>query len=157
MRRLIVVFLCLVFINAKNTCDDGWIGYRGSCYLFGHGLHTFTSAEQYCRQHNGHLVHVNNIEENAFLKDQMRDRKDQPRWLGITDEGSEGVWHWFDTNTLAEFKDFHPGDGGNHNIEDCAFFSNGYDYQWADVACSGNVLPLCEARSSDCEDPVVVG
>ncbi|XP_052812249.1 perlucin-like protein [Mya arenaria] len=158
MKRLISLLFCLVCIYAKTCCDDGWIGYKGSCYLFGHGLHTFTTAEQYCRQRNGHLVHVNTAEENTFLTDQMRDRKDRAWWLGITDEGSEGVWYWFDTNTLAEFTDFHPGDGGPHIIEDCAVYDPSVAYQWVDISCEKQAyLPLCEARSSDCTDAVVVG
>ncbi|XP_052762167.1 asialoglycoprotein receptor 2-like [Mya arenaria] len=93
-----------------STCLDGWIPFNGSCYLFAHHHMqlTFTGAEQYCRQHNNaHLVHVNNALENAFIKDQLREKQTTSWWMGLTDEDIEGVWKWFDTDTVASFTGEH--------------------------------------------------
>ena len=44
------------------------------------------------------------------------------------------------------FSDFHTDDGGPHLDEDCAFFSKGYDFEWADAPCTSHtsVYAVCE-------------
>ncbi|WAR17377.1 PGCA-like protein [Mya arenaria] len=107
-----------------STCLDGWIPFNGSCYLFAHHHMqlTFTGAEQYCRQHNNaHLVHVNNALENAFIKDQLREKQN---------------WQ--------------PNEGAT-NGEDCAIFYSGFDFKWADTYCAHSYLypPICETPSKE--------
>ncbi|KAH3698547.1 hypothetical protein DPMN_086076 [Dreissena polymorpha] len=71
------------------------------------------------------------------------------------DEDIEGVLKWFDTDEVATFTDFKPGDGGDHNTEDCAIFDSVYDYQWADCFCSSYQGVLCEIRGH--EEASVIG
>ncbi|KAH3811571.1 hypothetical protein DPMN_139981 [Dreissena polymorpha] len=85
----------------------------------------------------------------------MRLFKDHSWWMGLTDGDIEGVWQWFDTDERPTFTDFMPGDGGDHNNEDCAAFGDGYDYRWFDNACSNQIYVLCEARGHECGASIV--
>ncbi|XP_052218762.1 C-type lectin domain family 17, member A-like isoform X2 [Dreissena polymorpha] len=172
-RVCIAVCVCLSgCVSYYTTCKDGWLPFRGSCYLFHVEATTFTAAEQYCRQHeNSHLVHIDDAIENSFLKDRMRLLKDRYWWIGLRDEDIEGVWKWFDNDEIATFTgiedkrvlpvynvselDFKPGDGGPHDIEDCATAEPGSDYRWVDVDCSVTVDVLCETRGH--EEASVIG
>ncbi|XP_052762164.1 asialoglycoprotein receptor 2-like [Mya arenaria] len=144
-----------------STCLDGWVAFNGSCYLFAHVNMqlTFTGAEQFCRQHNNaHLVHVNDALENAFIKDHLRDKQPHGWWIGLTDEDIEGVWKWFDTDTVASFTDWQPNDHATAD-QDCVVMYYGYDFKWADTWCSRVNLypPICETSSRSCEEEVIVG
>ncbi|XP_052761453.1 C-type lectin domain family 4 member G-like [Mya arenaria] len=127
--------LALCFIGVEivqgstyTICRNGWMANEGSCYLFGHveGPMTFTTAEEYCRHHSSHLVHVNNSDENDFLKDRMR-----------------------------QLKHFKPDDHA-HNNEDCAIFDQPpHDFKWADAPCTiFKAVPVCEM--SGWTDPEIV-
>ncbi|KAH3712549.1 perlucin-like protein isoform X1 [Dreissena polymorpha] len=159
--QLVLIIALIIGIADANTlsvCPNGWIAYEGSCYLFGHEdiPMTFTAAEQYCRQHGGgHLIHVENVQENAFIKDQLRERKPIHWWLGITDEETEGIWKWFDDDSVATYTDFQPDDHDTLD-QDCLIFTSVYDFRWADVQCSYKFPPICEIRSEHIE-PGVVG
>ncbi|KAH3813951.1 hypothetical protein DPMN_142425 [Dreissena polymorpha] len=156
-RVFIAVFVCLSgCASFYTTCKDGWLPFRGSCYLFHVEAMTFASAEQYCRQHeNSHLVHIDDAIENSFLKDRMGLFKDRYWWLGLKDEDIEGVWKWFDNDEIATFTDFNPGDGGSHSLEDCAAAEPGADYRWVDVGCSVTAGVLCKTRGH--EEASVIG
>ncbi|KAH3693514.1 perlucin-like protein [Dreissena polymorpha] len=154
---LFVLFACLICCNKGVTCTNcpnGWIAHEISCYLFGHedNLLDFTTAEQFCRQRGGHLIHVDDAQENAFIKDQLNERKPIHWWLGITDEYAEGVWRWFDDDTVAEYTDFESNDH-SHPGEDCGLFASIYEFRWADIECTAHYPPLCElsARNTEVE------
>ncbi|XP_052260655.1 perlucin-like protein isoform X2 [Dreissena polymorpha] len=137
--------------RGTTCCTDGWLAFESSCYMFGKDVAAFTVAEQYCRQHGGHLIHVDNNHENNFIKDRLRDLKASHFWSGLTDEDIEGTWVWFDTDTNATFVDFYTGYGGHNNIADCVIFAYNLDYSWIDYACSSAAAkPLCERPSESC-------
>ncbi|XP_060599259.1 lactose-binding lectin l-2-like isoform X2 [Ruditapes philippinarum] len=111
------------------VCQDGWVTFQDSCYLFARNhKSSFTEAENYCRQHGGHLVEIETKYESMFIRDYLR---------GMID------WHVSEPNS-------HGGE------EDCAISSSGEDYQWADVPCDGRVAePLCEVKSSEVDVGVI--
>ncbi|WAR01292.1 CLC4G-like protein [Mya arenaria] len=99
------------------SCLDGWIKYQGSCYLFGNTAGTFAQAEEFCAENGGNLVHINNSDENDFLKESARERT-----------------NW----SISQ-----PDDGSSN--EDCAELHSGYGLKWNDRECDNNShYPLCE-------------
>ncbi|XP_052797656.1 perlucin-like protein [Mya arenaria] len=130
--------------ETHTSCKDGWVAFNGSCYVFGDSNLNFISAELYCRQYGGQLVRVDSAVENAFLKAFLLKHHKQHSWVGIQDTEVEGIWKLFGTNTLAPFTDFRPGDGGDHDAEDCAVFQNSDDMLWVDVRCRFQCRPICE-------------
>ncbi|XP_052765320.1 C-type lectin domain family 10 member A-like [Mya arenaria] len=159
----LLMLACIIGVQSVQgktytLCPNGWLANEGSCYWFGRidNPMVFTTAEEYCRQHNSHLVHVNNSAENDFLKDRMRQFKTSYFWMGLTDELTEGHWVWSDTDMAAIFLDFQPSDHA-HNNQDCALFHYGYDYTWADVECSFKTIPVCEMPGLSEREVAVVG
>ncbi|XP_045180540.2 hepatic lectin-like [Mercenaria mercenaria] len=141
----------LLFLGVYCICPDGWLQYSGSCYMFGHGAVHFTEAEQFCRQHhNSHLIHVENMAENAFIKDRLREFKEKAWWIGLTDELAEGMWQWYDTQEIANFTDWNPTEPNNNGPgqgqEDCATFWDIFDFKWADLPCTSKFSPVCEKK-----------
>jgi hypothetical protein len=69
-------------------------------------------------------------------------------WIGMTDVETEGLWKISGTNTIVPFTDWKGTEpqnlGGN---EDCAVFSYGYSFSWADVPCSSKHRAVCEKYS----------
>ena len=66
-------------------------------------------------------------------------------WLGLTDEVIDDVWTWYDTDVIAEYTDWYPGQPDQKRNADCAAFKYGYDFRWADDACSLLLKkPVCE-------------
>ena len=130
---------CLSFGN----CDDGWVSYGSSCYLFADINVHFTEAEHYCRQHGGHLVTVESSTENNFLATFAHRLSGDNYWLGLTDETAEGVWKWSNTGSQATFTNWSPGEPNNDHNQDCAQLlrNNG---KWDDTWCTSTNNPLCE-------------
>ncbi|KAL4218169.1 hypothetical protein ACF0H5_022905 [Mactra antiquata] len=159
---LLLVVICFTLngvVNSAglNTCYDGWMAFGGSCYLFAHNPATFTEAEHYCRQHhNSHLVHVNTDLENRFIKDRLRDLKTKTWWMGLTDEDIEGVFKWFDTDTVANFTDWNPGQPDVYE-EDCVSFWSGFDFSWGDIPCNNQYTPICEMEAVQTCDNEIIG
>ncbi|XP_052763002.1 C-type lectin domain family 10 member A-like [Mya arenaria] len=76
---MLLMLVCIFGVQSAlgktlTVCPDGWLANNGSCYLFCHveNEFVFSEAESYCYRHNSHLVHVNNSDENEFLKDRLR-------------------------------------------------------------------------------------
>ena len=78
---------------------------------------------------------------------------DNDFWLGLTDKATEGVWKWSDTNTVADFTDWYPGEPNSawDTInEDCAVMYNvqhKFGYRWGDINCWRLFQPACERRN----------
>ena len=130
---------------ALNCCDDDWVGFQGSCYLFGNGkpVH-YTEAEHYCNQLGAHLVTIESSTENAFVRDYSSRLIKNYLWIGLTDVMIEGVWKWKSSRSLATFTDWNPGQPDNYHDEDCVHIHPAYSWHWNDALCTENQYPLCE-------------
>ncbi|XP_045181957.2 hepatic lectin-like [Mercenaria mercenaria] len=122
----------------------------GSCYLFAHDqLLSFTEAEHFCKQHSSHLVHIDNVHENNFLRQFLTHFKSDFWWIGLTDTVIEGEWQWIDTNSDAEYLEWGANEPNNTNVEeDCAIIIRQEQFKWADVVCSRTFQPICEENVS---------
>ncbi|XP_045183082.1 C-type lectin domain family 4 member E-like [Mercenaria mercenaria] len=151
---LIISFLSPDFVYSGTTsCRDAWVVYYGSCYLFAHDqLLTFTEAEEFCKHHSSHLVHIDNEHENNFLRQFVIHFRTNAWWIGLTDVLVEGEWQWIDTNTDAKYLQWGPNEPDNVAVEeDCAAIalSQGlHGLNWADTVCSNKLQPICEENVS---------
>jgi hypothetical protein len=79
----------------------------GTTTLSGHAYKFFPEqlswheARKRCEALGGHLVMIETPEENAFLGQLITDGGGLDSWIGATDEGSEGQWHWVDGRNLT--------------------------------------------------------
>ncbi|XP_053383513.1 C-type lectin mannose-binding isoform-like [Mercenaria mercenaria] len=163
MSMYILNTLTILLVFGYNTsdaveCQDDWTTYGTSCYLFGHQSLSFYSAENYCRQHKGHLVHINGDAENTFIREHLRNMKGTGWWIGLTDDAVENTWIWYDTNEKTEYTDWAPNQPDNAgNNEDCVEFnmSSGYNGHWNDAPCHVNLLPICEQQFDNVDSGIV--
>ncbi|XP_053373191.1 perlucin-like protein isoform X2 [Mercenaria mercenaria] len=131
--------------SSDTTCPDMWVTFQGSCYLFANQRVIYSEAERFCQQHESHLVHVDNVHENNFLQDMMRNRlRENNWWSGLTDREIEGKWQWVDTDKSPDFTDWYPGQPNNSGNEDCGVFWASHSFHWGDLGCTHKAVAICE-------------
>src|SRR5690348_7559123 len=76
---------------------------------------TWTNAESQAVALGGHLASVNNAAENQFLVDNFTSGANFHRvlWIGLTDNGSEGTFHWTNGDPLS-YTNWMSGEPNNH-------------------------------------------
>ncbi|XP_060565780.1 perlucin-like isoform X2 [Ruditapes philippinarum] len=132
-------------VKVCSHCPDGWIKYKGSCYLFVENKLSFDAAQANCQCLHGHLVHIENENENAFLRNHLRTLKDSLMWIGLTDSETEGVFKWIDDSSTVSFTDWSPKQPDNSgNKEDCVEFYP--DLKWNDRNCEASLRSICENK-----------
>lgn len=52
---------------AVQGCPEGWLEFKGSCYLHFEERDTWSEAEQRCQELNAHLVSITSPEEQQFV------------------------------------------------------------------------------------------
>ncbi|KAL4224112.1 hypothetical protein ACF0H5_017566 [Mactra antiquata] len=151
---LFVYLVCsgiLWTIASGTDCPSFWIVFEDSCYRFEHNTLSFAQAEEYCRQHDSHLVHIETARENSFLKEFVKYMDSTRWWIGLTDDDLEGYWVWHGTDVTPTFTDWHSGEpsssGGN---EDCAdLLLSGGKWAWNDENCNTHRHPaICEKNKN---------
>ncbi|XP_031239893.1 C-type lectin domain family 4 member F [Mastomys coucha] len=122
-----------------------WKYFNGKFYYFSRDKKSWHEAEKFCRSQGAHLASVTSQEEQAFL---VRTTSAEFYWIGLTDQGTEGNWHWVDSTPFnyVQSKGFwgksQPDNWRHRNgeYEDCVHMQQ----QWNDMACSSAYPWVCK-------------
>ncbi|XP_039374162.1 C-type lectin domain family 4 member F-like [Mauremys reevesii] len=127
----------------------GWRFFNGNFYYFSHEMKSWDEAEQFCVSQDSHLTSVSSQAEQEFLSNETQE---QDHWIGLTDQETEGSWHWVDgTEYRADASrgfwaenqpdNWHQGIGGR---EDCVHISPMNRNLWNDINCTEPFRWICK-------------
>ena len=127
---------CEVIAGQLDIPDGNVLRYKGHTYyaLRTESIDSFRDANQYCREHGGHLAVLSDAEENAAVYDYVfYDLKYESAYFGLTDDGSEGSWYWVD-GTPFSFESWLEGqpDGLGDTENYALFWYKDVPYKWND-------------------------
>lgn len=141
-------------LTKVNRCPDGWTLRNNSCYFYYVFPQTWDDARKTCERIGGHLVTLETVEEDVYVKrfiDEAKTKSGQTRdtytWLGASDHLQEGVWLWVTGQKVAlhDWRGGHASNDGNPGVEDCMDYSFG---AWNDNSCSSIHASLCEKMAA---------
>ncbi|KAM4557241.1 collectin-12 [Fundulus diaphanus] len=142
--------------TAMPGCPPEFRMFGSSCYYFSSSSQrlNFNEANKFCKNMSSHMLIINNIEEQQFIRNSIS--KKGFFWLGLTDKEEENVWKWVD-GTIPVFTNWKPGQPdnwthGHANGEDCAGLIN--NANWNDFYCTDRIGFICE-RTSELVVPVL--
>ncbi|KAL1772948.1 Cd209f [Sigmodon hispidus] len=140
----------LTQINASlaglcRPCPWDWELFQGSCYLFSRTLGSWEASASSCQDLGAHLVVINSVEEQRFLK-YWNVRKNQRSWIGLSDHMLEGSWQWVDETPLR-LSFWKEGEPNNDGDEDCVEL---FMDDWNDNKCTEQNFWVCELPSAPC-------
>ncbi len=92
-----------------RSSPETWKEFRGNLYRLTPSGCTWYEGEEYAREIGGHLVAINDAEEQEWVVDTFGS---DAMWIGCTDEDSEGEWRWTSGEELA-FTNWLPGEPNN--------------------------------------------
>eukprot|EP00058_Branchiostoma_floridae_P027369 XP_002612860.1 hypothetical protein BRAFLDRAFT_67190 [Branchiostoma floridae] len=114
-----------------------YVSFNGVCYKDFAVITNFHTARQTCAADGGLLAMPKDSEINTFIHELAG--VNERRWIGLTDEDTEGEWVFEDSTTLASarYSNWQPSQPDNHNgIEDCVEVLGGAEHYWSDRACN---------------------
>lgn len=88
------------------------VEFKGNHYLVISESVSWHKAKQKCEDLGGHLVVINDAEENAFVTSIAAKASLDTIWLGATDEVKEGEWVWV-TGQKVTYANWIPGQPNN--------------------------------------------
>ena len=109
--------------------------YKDHAYAVSNETRSWDDAEKACESMGGHLVIIDDAEENAYIRDIANESGNGGYVaIGYTDRDNEGRWKWV-APTDSTFEGWHsgePNDGIGYNAQDHAYmYSDGtWDDGW---------------------------
>ncbi|XP_030042882.1 C-type lectin domain family 2 member D-like [Microcaecilia unicolor] len=93
-------------VSHPDPCADGWMWYRGRCYLFSEDVGNWDVAQSFCTSQNSSLACMKTQQELDYL---MKRKGDADYWIGLRRGGQGQPWKWTDgsefNNTFAILQD----------------------------------------------------
>jgi surface protein len=124
-------------LTASSTSENisGFSGpfiHNGHSYYLSNVASDWNTARLKARELGGYLVSINNEAENNFVFGLLPDWN---YWIGLSDEGQEGVWQW-DSGEPYIYSNWATNEPNNLGNEDYAIFWG--NNQWNDIGGSDN-------------------
>ncbi|XP_063448264.1 uncharacterized protein LOC134727804 [Mytilus trossulus] len=132
-------------------CDDNWVGYKDTCYLFVGQPQSFQEARVQCAALNSTLVSVLQEAESNFINEYLKvyesDRKDEPWFIGLNRIIEDGPFTWTDGN-LLQYTFFDPSEPSSKNSAyDCMVLKEEKSedgLHWFSHDCTLNASVICK-------------
>jgi len=136
--------------ECSPCANDGWMENPANHHYY--KLTTplgWPQAEAKAVEWGGHLVTVNDREEELWLRDQFGTQESY--WIGFNDLAAEGNWVWASGEPVT-YTNWADGEPNNYKEEDaavmnCAPGSQQYGDCWNDVPVDGQVRGIVEASA----------
>ncbi|XP_060602691.1 perlucin-like [Ruditapes philippinarum] len=155
-------------IEGYKCCQNGWVVYEDSCYLFAdHTNVDWTEATHFCDAHDhSHIVTIESRSEELFLRDHCQRlfktgaSRDNWFWIGATDDEIEGIWVWYTNHKPITdvYTNWAPGqpDPADWN-QDCAVLWGPNGYVWEDHICDLKSHVICERNITASREQEIFG
>ncbi|XP_033107417.1 macrophage mannose receptor 1-like isoform X2 [Anneissia japonica] len=143
------------FPPTPSGCDQGWIAYDYSCYMFvSTTTVTSDSAIQSCLSMAGHLVSINDRFEQTFISSQLGLASGQYYWCGLVKQ-DDGSYTWSDGSSVA-YTNWDKGQPDDRDGKCVAVSSGKSAGLWSDSACDSSYNYICEKlRFGFTDKPIV--
>ena len=154
----IVIFSLILGGIQASRCPKGWFDATylnmGCLSLNASQPMAWNEAEDFCKLfNNSHLVEIFNAEQQAFMVMKLYEFEEltgqkNTWWIGLTDEGSEGIWYWAHSHKEVEYTSWNEGQPDDIGQCNCKLNANygiihfGFAYNW-DSNCIGDNLEIC--------------
>lgn len=125
------------------------LGTNSTYYFCDTPERDWDSARAHCMTLLGDLVIVNDMEEHLFLTNHLAGTA--RRWIGLSDNASEGQFVWVDNSPLTgDLKLWAQAEPDNADADimgpaNCVGMADGFFGAWRDEACSDLHGTICEA------------
>ncbi|XP_071511250.1 macrophage mannose receptor 1-like [Diadema antillarum] len=144
-------------------CDNGYFKYYGRCYkMVGfqeEDQRNWMDARTICRNDGGDLVGIHSHEVQSLLTSMIIDSPTDV-WIGFSDLGSTGQYHWTDGKSTS-YTNWYPGQPNGfitfpgESTTDCVELlrEEWYAGMWNDVNCNEVIAYVCERDASLPDNP----
>jgi hypothetical protein len=124
--RILALIVCFAF--TPLVFGNAFVEYGGHLYSKT-SSGTWAQAEAEAVSLGGHLVSINDADEQAFVNGLLSGST----WIGFTDEGTS-VWAWIsgDAVTYTNWSTYEPNGGTNEN---CGVSEQAWGGLWNDLPC----------------------
>ncbi|KAH3821447.1 macrophage mannose receptor 1-like [Dreissena polymorpha] len=128
-----------LFLHAASH-DSKLFTISQTCYELVREAVSWTDAENDCKSRGGHLVHIENDEQQNKIYEVVKQYHDDHVWIGLNDREHEETFVWSSGNSV-NYTHWYPGRKTNLPLnEDCVAMWMDHGGQWEDVHCSPNLL-----------------
>jgi len=131
-------------------CPSGWTLMPDElrCIQVTSNMYTGPNAEAHCQTLTigGHLVRISSSADNTAVSDLALDELGALPggvWIGLNDQGSEGVHVWYDGGPV-DYLNWQSGQPNNSANSDCVSMRQDEDGGWNDEQCPRSLYAVCQ-------------